>query len=151
MQFLNHQVLAPGAEASLDYELAFPRQLPTQQFVLKMTLVVAVRDSSSGRDGWLPNLFFNETITMVEGKTWVDTELLGLLVIFLGVLGLGGGGGGEGHAGAWQRREGWRPRAACVCVIACAPCTPTRSVRRGRGGEEQGVDLQEVAKVCGQA
>lgn len=79
-QYLGDVPLGPGEETSAEYTIFFPRQLPPRDFILKVSLFY----SSNG--AFLQREFFNETITIIEEPTWLDTQLIGLYIIGLAVL-----------------------------------------------------------------
>ncbi|KAL4444990.1 hypothetical protein ABPG77_004040 [Micractinium sp. CCAP 211/92] len=80
-QYLGDVPLGPGEETSAEYTIFFPRQLPPRDFILKVSLFY------SANGAFLQREFFNETITIIEEPTWLDTQLIGLYIIGLAVLG----------------------------------------------------------------
>ncbi|GAB4824114.1 hypothetical protein N2152v2_011160 [Parachlorella kessleri] len=74
--------LPAGQEASLEYNVFMPRQLPPREFNLKIQLYYTVEGPM------LVNLFFNQTINIIEEPTWFDLELLGLWLVGFALLGI---------------------------------------------------------------
>ena len=116
MQYLHEVPLASGGETSAEYVIPFPRQLPPREFVLQITLYYTIAGQLRSR------MFYNETINVIEEPTLLDTQLLGLYIIGLALL---------GGAGEPARRPASQPAA---CWPGCLAAAAGQARKIGTGG-----------------
>ncbi len=68
----------------MEYTLTTPKELPPNDYQVALTVFY------EAADGFKSTTFFNETITVVEKKQLVDTGLLWLYMMMVGIVGVAG-------------------------------------------------------------
>lgn len=108
-QYLGDVQLAQGGETSAEYSIHLPRQLPPREFILQLTLVYAAAGQFKTK------LFFNETIQVIEEPTLFDTQLIGLYIIGLALVGFLAYLALEfGKSKGWVKKSKPAPRPAAI-------------------------------------
>ncbi|KAL6766246.1 hypothetical protein ACKKBG_A35255 [Auxenochlorella protothecoides x Auxenochlorella symbiontica] len=125
-QYLNNIPLAPQQEASVDYTLHFPAQIPPHEFLLKLVLYTTVDEQLEG------HLVYNQTIFVIEPALWIDLQLIGLYLIGLAVLAL------AGYSGlGWAKSKGYVKKTRKSKLTKTAPGPADKSdYLKGTHGHE---------------
>jgi hypothetical protein len=76
--------LKKGEEIVVQYFMPLHQSLPTRQFYLHLQVFSQGTEESD----LIVKSAFNSTIELIEEPTWLDMELLGLYVVFFGILAL---------------------------------------------------------------
>ncbi|KFM28319.1 hypothetical protein F751_3829 [Auxenochlorella protothecoides] len=126
VQYLNNIPLAPQQEASVDYTLHFPTQVPPHEFLLKLVLYTTVDEQLEG------HLVYNQTIFVIEPALWIDLQLIGLYLIGLAVLAL------AGYFGlGWAKSKGYVKKTRKSKLTKTAPGPADKSdYLKGTHGHE---------------
>lgn len=91
---LYFKVVEPSKELSVEYTLTTPKELPPNDYQVALTVFY------EAADGFKSTTFFNETITVTEKKQLVDTGLLWLYMMMVGIVGVAGECSGPARGGA---------------------------------------------------
>lgn len=73
--------LEPGEELTLPYSFVPDKTLPPGEFTLSLSAFY------ESEHRMFANTYFNQTITLVEGKSAFDVQIMGLFVMICGILG----------------------------------------------------------------
>lgn len=74
------EVVEPGQELSVEYEFALLKDLPPRDYQVALTVFY------EAKDGFKATTFFNQTIEVVDVKKLIDTDLIFLYLLLLGIL-----------------------------------------------------------------